>query len=158
LNAIPDEIQRYKGKWLPIIAYGNRSFIRKAFLIGCFDYVKEPVQPEEIYLRVKRLESLFEGNYSLCGRKLILEGNQLIVNDRDIELTYGEMQIIKKLLQFKNRIVLRDILFYALWGQIPDKPSRIIDVYISSLNKKLKEIFEKKIISSVRGTGYIIAD
>ena len=54
----------------------------------------------------------------------------------------------------------RDVLFYTIWGRLPQNRSRVIDVHVASINRKFGALIpateKDRIVRSVRGTGYVV--
>ncbi len=147
--------------WIPVIAYGASYDMRRAFLAGCFDYLKDPWFPEELLLRLDRLFRVTHRPQSWRG--VTLQGCLLVSDRGQEELSYVEAIILKTLLAHRGEVVPRDVLFYAIWGHLPDNASRAVDVHISSLRKKIHRLCADNdtgmsVITSVRRIGYTIAD
>jgi DNA-binding response OmpR family regulator len=157
-NALPASAA---ANWLPVIAYGASYYMRRAFLAGCFDYLKDPWGPEELILRLDRLFRVTHRPQTWRG--LSLKGCLLVSEKGQEELSYVEALILKALLAHRGEVVPRDVLFYAIWGHLPDNASRAVDVHISSLRKKILRLCADNdtgmsVITSVRRVGYTIAD
>lgn len=72
------------------------------------------------------------------------------------ELTVNEMCILLELVRQNGRVLSREYLLTQLHAHPAEKGSRSIDVYISTLRKKLSDIDSKLVIQTVRGMGYVI--
>jgi hypothetical protein len=143
-------------KWLPVIVYGSHLFLRKAFLSGCYDYLKEPWGTEELLLRLERLTQLLEKHHTFIYDSLSLAGNCLESPGRQTLLSYEESQILKMLLRQRGTVVTLEILYYTIWDKPPAVKSRVIDMHISTIKKKLAAHGLAGIIISVRGQGYML--
>jgi len=142
-----------------VIAYGSQFFLRKAFLLGCMDYLKEPWEFDEMEIRISlALKSIIQ-KYQFSWGTLSFSGMNLLSSQGQISLTYQEYQILKILLRNRGEIVPKEILFHTIWDHPGNKESRIIDVHISSLRKKISTLYnqEFELIKAVRGKGYLIA-
>lgn len=84
-------------------------------------------------------------------------------------LSRQESEILGTLLKQRGKTVTREVLFYRIWGNLPDKPSRVVDVHVSSLNRKIRKLMPggegtadipdgttDRLIVTVRGLGYKI--
>jgi DNA-binding response OmpR family regulator len=147
--------------WIPVIAYGASYDMRRAFLAGCFDYIKDPWGPEELVLRLDRLFRVTHRPEAWRG--LSLNGCVLSSDKGQEELSFVEAAILKTLLAHRGEVVPRDALFYTIWGRLPENASRAVDVHISSLRKKIlglcaDNVTGMSVITSVRRVGYMIAD
>ncbi len=135
--------------WLPVIAYGSQFYMEKAFLAGCFDYLREPWQPEELFFRLDRILNKLNSKNDFSNLKIKKKTD-------DNHFSYQEIIILKTLLKQRGNPVNRNILFHVLWdNKLPPDKSRVIDVHVSNIKKKLKKLNLDIIISSVRGIGYV---
>lgn len=141
--------------WLPVIAYGARDDLRRAFLIGCADYLREPWTSEELVFRANRAAR--PSRYSFGSRTLEVETATLRSRSGKASLTYEECLILRALLAKRGTVVPREVLAYAIWGRVR-AGSRAIDVHISSLRKKIRSVAPGEEtpnpIRAVRGVGY----
>ncbi len=146
--------------WLPVIAYGKPASLAKAFLAGCQDYLKEPFNLIELEFRLNKIFTTEDNSYPLYGRKLALQATECSTETDHVQLSLQEGVLLRLLLKQRGRIVPRDVLFYALWGKPPRRHSRVVDVHISSLRRKLSRLFpemkNERFIYSAKGKGYIL--
>jgi len=137
----------------PFIAYGDIAFLDIARLKGCLDYLKEPWNLDELLFRIERASRLIrEGAMGIT-----LNGSFLEFSGNHVHLTEGERRVMKLLISNSCANISRETLFYALWGDLPERKTRIVDVYVSSLRKKLKSltgIEGNRFIFAVRNSGY----
>ena len=149
-----------KNPEFPIIFYGNISFLRKAFLAGCADYLKDPWTIEELALRLTKLVRKTNTMYNFSWGCISFVGTDIVSEKGKCTLSYQEFRIIKSLIQQRGHVVPREVLFYSLWNNPGFRKSRVIDVHISSIRKKLHCIIssdhKSDVIMSVRGIGYMI--
>lgn len=83
---------------------------------------------------------------------------QAIRNGKKINLSPKEFKLLSYLIEHKNKIVDRQKLLKYIWQYAPDVETRVVDVYVGYLRRKIDEDFSKKLIYSVRGSGYIFKD
>ena len=76
----------------------------------------------------------------------------------EIELTNREFSLLKVLIENKNIVLSRDILIEKVCGYDYIGETNVIDVYIRFLRTKIDDAFKIKIITTVRGVGYVIKD
>ena len=139
------------------IAYGKIELLGIAVIKRCMDYLREPWGVPELIFRMDRLKSFFNSRLADGGSKWKLNNCRLEYNGRGVELTYPEGCILKVLLLYKDELVSREALFYSLWGELPSVKSRVLDVHISALRRKIRYLKEDDSINpilSVRGYGY----
>jgi DNA-binding response OmpR family regulator len=129
---------------------------------GADDYVTKPFAIEELLARVRmtlrktksvRNTMLTAGQ---CQLDIILR--TCSVNGVDIELTKKEFDLLQALIENKNRILSREVLLEKIWGYEFDGTTNAIDVYIRHLRQKIEEPFNLRLITAIRGIGYVIKD
>lgn len=77
---------------------------------------------------------------------------------RKIKLSPKEFKLLSYFLQHKNSLIERRKLLTFIWQYAPDIETRVVDVYVGYLRRKIDSGFSKQLIHSVRGTGYIFKD
>ena len=75
-----------------------------------------------------------------------------------MELTHREFELLRVLLENKNIVVSRDTLLEKVCGYDYMGETNIIDVYVRYLRSKLDNVYNIKLIQTVRGVGYCIKD
>ena len=83
---------------------------------------------------------------------------QVRYGDTPIELTKREFDVLQYLLENKGIVVTREALLENVWGFDFAGETNAVDVYIRFLRSKIDEVFGIKLISTVRGVGYVIRD
>ena len=128
--------------------------------IGADDYVAKPFEPEELFLRIKKLLDLFKTNKNI--NKSIIFGEfsfnittlQLKKKNEVIYLTEGENKLLLKLIDKKNNIVLREELAEIDYDE---NELRKVDVQITRLRQKIEENPKQpQYIKTIRGKGYML--
>ena len=126
--------------------------------IGADDYLAKPFEPEELFLRIKNLLNLYKNllikeNKVLFGN-FIFDVTSLELKEKNsvIYLTEGENNLLLKLINKKNEIVLREELADQ---EFDESELRKVDVRITRLRQKI-EINPKQpqFIKTIRGKGY----
>lgn len=79
-------------------------------------------------------------------------------NGKPIKLTPKEFKLLKYLMTNKGEILTREMILKAVWLYAQDIETRVVDVYIGYLRKKIDNGLSKKIIHSVRGLGYMVKE
>jgi len=94
----------------------------------------------------------------LCVADLALDQGTRDVRrgDEAIELTPKEFAVLEYLMRHTGRVMSRTLITEYAWGYHFDPGTNIVDVVINHLRKKIDAKFEKKLITTVRGVGYMI--
>ncbi len=149
---------------LPIIiltAKDSVSDIVSGLNLGADDYMTKPFEANEFLARIKaRLRMTDNGSTSLKIADLELNSDTLEVKraDKNIQLTPQEFKLLQYLMNNKGRVLTRDMILNRVWMYSQDIETRVVDVYMGYLRKKIDLDFDKKLIHSVRGFGYTIKE
>lgn len=144
-----------------LTAKDTTADVVKGLSLGADDYIKKPFDIDELLIRVKtRLREHRSDSPTLSIDDLNFNPKTMQVTRANIEihLTPQELKILEYLLLNKGNVLSREMILSRLWKTNPDIETRVVDVYIGYLRKKIDAPFEKKLIHSVRGFGYKIAD
>jgi DNA-binding response OmpR family regulator len=141
-----------------LIAYGNLEFLQGCYTAGCDDYLKEPWSFLELEWRITKLCGEPHRSFAFEWGRFKLQGTEIRSPEENCTLSHPEARILRLLLKAKGDPVSREVLYYALWGRPNRGSSRVVDVHISNLRKKLLRLFpdSKGCIRSVRGKGYLL--
>ena len=126
--------------------------------IGADDYLSKPFEPEELFLRIKKLLDLFQNlkikNIKITFGEFIFDTSnfKLQKNDKSIYLTEGENNLLVKLINKRNDIVLREELADQ---EFDETELRKVDVQVTRLRQKIEtNAKQPQFIKTVRGKGY----
>ncbi len=121
--------------------------------LGADDYIEKPFDLLELMSRVAARARRHKKNriYSLKGITLDLDKRICLNNDKQIDLTVKEFDILAYLFSKKGNVVSRDELFEAIWNSSAIE-SRTLDMHIKAIRAKLN--CEDEIIKTVYGIGY----
>ena len=76
----------------------------------------------------------------------------------ELRLTSREYAILEYLIRNAGMVLSRDRILENVWSMDYEGASNMVDVYIRSLRKKVDDPFEKKLIHTVRGVGYVLRE
>jgi DNA-binding response OmpR family regulator len=91
---------------------------------------------------------------------LELDGSTMEVrrNGTPIQLTPQEFKLLQYFMSNKGRILTREMILSSIWMYSSDIKTRVVDVYIGYLRKKIDSGADKKLLHSIRGFGYVIKE
>jgi two-component system OmpR family response regulator len=77
---------------------------------------------------------------------------------RRIQLTLKEFQLLEYLMRNAGHVVSRTMITEKVWGHGFDSYSNAIDVHVNHLRNKIDRGFERKLLHTVKGVGYVLED
>ena len=131
---------------------------------GADDYLVKPFNLKELLARLRALSrrhsahvlktsTLTIADLSMDTRtRVVMRSNKLI------DLTAKEYAVLECLLREPNRVLTRTEIAESVWNYDVFNQSNVVDVYIRNLRRKIDDPFDLKLIQTVRGAGYRLAD
>lgn len=131
---------------------------------GADDYLVKPFHFNELLARV---EALLRRKNITTGSNSILSFADLKLNtgnktaergDKQITLTAKEYTLLELFLRNPDKLLSREYITEKVWGINFDTGTNMVDVYVNYLRNKIQKGFDKKLIHTVIGMGYILKD
>lgn len=128
--------------------------------LGADDYITKPFSIRELIARTKavlrRTRFQEKGNlYNFGNVTIDFEKHEVLKNDKKVEFTLKEFELIKILIKNKGKVMTRDFLLDNIWGYEYIGETRTIDVHIRHIRKKIENDDKNpRLIETIRGIGY----
>ena len=155
---------RANGARMPVLLLMARDTVedRVACLqAGADDYFLKPYRSDE-FLKLVRLylHSDIPSSEQLRFADLVLDlaTRRASRNNRMIDLTMKEFELLKYLMEHPREVLTREQILENVWGYDFMGESNVIEVYVRYLRLKIEDEGEKRLIQTVRGVGYVLRE
>jgi two-component system copper resistance phosphate regulon response regulator CusR len=132
----------------------------KGLELGADDYLVKPFAFSELLARVR----------SVLRRGSVRQGTVLVVDDlevnlarhqavragRRLDLTAKEFLLLSLLVRRRGEVLSRTLIAEHVWDMNFDPGTNVVDVHVRRLRAKVDDMFERKLIRTVRGMGYVV--
>ena len=129
---------------------------------GADDYLTKPYAFEEMLARIRALvrrNSTEKSDVLTVGDLSVeLSTKRVMRGGKEILLSAKEFNLLETLMRHKGRVLSRAQLENQVWDFGFEGSSNIVDVYIRYLRRKVDDPFEKKLIHTIRGAGYVLKE
>jgi heavy metal response regulator len=129
--------------------------------IGADDYLTKPFAFAELLARIKSLLRRGETkSIEIRVADLVLDTvkHKARRGDIEIDLTAKEYALLEFFMKNRNKVVTRSTISEQIWNYNFDTGTNVIDVYVNHLRQKVDGNFDKKLIHTIRGTGYMLRE
>lgn len=151
---------------LMLTALGTTQNVVAGLDSGADDYLVKPYKLEELLARVRSMTRRSQRDTevsdtvqsALALSDLSLDSSEKVAvrGKKKISLTATEYRLLEYLLQNKRRVLSRADILDSVWGIGFNMNTKVVDVYINYLRKKIDDGFDAKLIHTVVGMGYIL--
>jgi two-component system, OmpR family, response regulator MprA len=129
---------------------------------GADDYVVKPFALEELLARIRALLRRHEPAAGDVQRFADLTVDTRTRSarrgNRELTLSATEFTLLRYFLRYPRRVLTRDAILNAVWGEDFERPTNVVDVYVGYLRAKLEGSGESRLLHTVRGVGYILRE
>jgi len=148
---------------LMLTALGGTDDVVQGLDAGADDYMTKPFRLPELLARVRvllRRADLTGSRPLSTAADLTLdhEAKEVRRNNELIKLTATEFRLLEFLIRHKGRLKTRMEILDEVWGMHFDPGTNVVDVYINYLRNKIDKPFEKKLIHTQVGLGFILKE
>ena len=155
---------RQQGNGTPVLFLTARDSIEdrvEGLDMGASDCLVKPFAFQELLARIRVLtrvkaQDTAGSTYSIADLTLNTATRQVTRGGRSISLSAKEFALLEYLMRNKDRVLSRDQIENNLWNFDYEGGTNAVDVYIRYLRKKVDEDFDRKLIHTVRGVGYVL--
>jgi len=156
---------RHAGRATPVVFLTARDLVEdrvRGLDLGADDYLVKPFAFSELLARIR----------SVLRRGVARQPDQLCIADLEIdfprqrvarsgqrvELTAKEFALLSLLARRAGQPLSRTVIAEQVWDMNFDPGSNVVDVHVRRLRSKVDDPFERKLIHTVRGVGYVLED
>lgn len=156
---------RENGNSVPVLFLTAKDAVEdrvKGLDLGADDYIVKPFHFDELMARIRVMLRRKHGGVSneIKVADLILDTGTHIVQrgGKNIELSAKEFAILEYMMQNVGIVLSREKIEEHIWSYDYQGVSNMIDVYIRYIRIKIDREFDKKLIHTVRGVGYVLKE
>lgn len=157
---------RQRGVTIPVLLLTARDAIAervRGLDSGADDYLVKPFAFPELLARIRAL--VRRGIAEIATRIKVADLEMDAVRrtitraGETLELTAREFELLEYLLINQGRVVSREMLARDVWKEVRHTPlDNVIDVHVARLRRKVDERFDKKLLHTVRGVGFVVRE
>jgi len=152
---------RDRGSQIPILMLTARDAVEdrvKGLNAGADDYLVKPFAFVELLARIEALARRSGRSRRLAFGPIVMDlaAHRATVNGTPVELTPKEFDLLEALLRGAGRVLTRSEIKEYVWGFTFDAPTKVVDLYVHYLRRKLEKAGAGDLIQTVRGIGYSI--
>jgi DNA-binding response OmpR family regulator len=146
-----------------LTARGSEDDVLRGFEAGADDYLVKPFSPKVLVARARavlrragtEIVSTEENALALGGISMDPKAHEVRVAGREVKLTGTEFELLRVLSEHPGWVYTREELLESVWGYSYLGDSRLVDVHIANLRKKIgDDPSDPHYIRTVRGVGY----
>lgn len=156
---------RERGDATPVLFLTARDAVSdrvEGLDLGANDYLVKPFSFDELLARIRAMTRKATGsvtNVFTCGDlSLDTASHRVTRGGKNIDLSAKEFAVLEFMIRNKGSVLSREAIENNVWSYDWEGGTNVVDVYMSYLRRKLDADFEKKLIHTVRGVGWVLRD
>lgn len=149
----------------PVICLTARDGVEdriKGLNLGADDYLPKPFSFAELWARmhavIRRGQGLATKPIVIADMTMDLLTRTVIRGGRRIDLTQREFALIQYLGKNAGRVLTRTMILDHVWDMKQDPMTNVVDVHINRLRRKVDHGFDRSLLHTIRGVGYVLRD
>ena len=158
-----EELRRQKVNTPVIILSAKRSVDDRVrgLQTGGDDYLTKPFSFSELLARlqalIRRASGTVEPTRLTVGDiTMDLLSREVVRAGKKIDLRYREFNLLEYFMRNAGRVISKTMIMEHVWGYNFDPQTNVVDVLVCRLRNKVDRDFEKKMIHTIRGVGYVL--
>lgn len=149
---------------LMLTALGTTNDKVEGFDAGADDYMVKPFEFIELLARMRAMIKRTQGGHAssrmltLGDLEMDLEAKTVHRGGNEVSLTAKEFALLEYLMRNKGKVISKAEIASKVWDIHFDTGTNVIEVYVNFLRKKIDKDFDKKLIHTKVGMGYVLKD
>ena len=160
------EQMRQQGISTPVIILSAKRSVDdriKGLQTGSDDYLVKPFSFSELLARVqaliRRASAAAEPTQMTAGDiSLDLMTRRVERNDKELHLQPKEFALLEYLMRNEGKVLSKTLIMEHIWDYNFDPQTNVVDVLVCRLRAKLERDFDKKMLHTIRGVGYVLRE
>jgi DNA-binding response OmpR family regulator len=127
---------------------------------GADDYLVKPFEFDELLARIAAVtrRAPAADRIEIDDLAIDVAAHRVYRAGREIPLTAQEFALLRYLAENRGRVLSRTRILDSVWGTTHDPRTNVVDVYVSYLRAKIDKGFERPLLHTVRGSGYVLEE
>ena len=154
---------RATGNVTPVLFLTARDGVQdrvKGLELGADDYLVKPFAFSELLARIRSILRRASGRHAdhlrVADLEIDLTRQHAVRDGRRLDLTSKEFQLLSLLVRRTGEVLSRVTITESVWDMNFDPGTNVVDVHVRRLRSKVDDPFERKLIHTVRGRGYVL--